>query len=581
MFRRLFVPVLLVIVALAAAVGAVGAARLRDAQLEDMEAGLRQEARLVHTLLAEDLRSGRAGEAMQRLRPIGARGGRRFTLVAADGRVIADTDADPVSMDNHRLRPEIAAAAESGEGVSVRRSDTVGRDLMYYALRLPEEGAPVLRIAVPVAGLEEHIGSLTRGLLLFTALALVAAAAICFVIVRRQTAPLVDLTRLAGAIASGDLSSRARGGGPGEVGTLARSLNTMAESLASMVAQARKDREEMASILAGMGDGVIATDRRQRILLHNQGASRLLDFAPEGASGRLLWEVVREEAVIQAAKEALESGGRRSFQVGPVRHRHLDVSVYPWPSEGAAEGIVIVAHDATESVRYQELRKEFVANVSHELRTPLTMIKGFVETLQDGASADPVKGPEFLATIGKHVDQLTNLVSDLLELSRLESREGLPRVMRVEIGGVLKKVVEFMKPAADKRRQSLEVSVDGVAAGVAGDPDYIERAVGNLVDNAIKYTPEGGRIRVSARSAGEAVVIEVADSGIGIPAEDLGRVFERFYRVDRSRSREMGGTGLGLSIVKHVVQVHGGTVDVESDVGKGTTFRVRLPAILT
>jgi two-component system phosphate regulon sensor histidine kinase PhoR len=580
MFRRLYLPVLMVIVALAGAVGAFGAARLRAAQLEDMEEGLRQEARLVHALVSGELRAGRAAEALRKIQGIGARGGRRVTLVAADGRVLADTDADPASMDNHRLRPEIAAAAASGEGISVRQSDTVGRELMYYALRLPEEGAPVLRIAVPVAGLEEHLASLTRGLILFTALALAVAAAVCFVIVRRHTAPLVELTRLAGGIASGDLARRARVDDSGEAGTLARSLNTMAESLTSMVAQARKDREEMGAILAGMGDGVIATDRRQRILLFNQGASRLLDFAPEGASGRLVWEVVREEAVIQAAKEALESGGRRTFQVGPVRNRHLDVSVYPWPSEGPPEGVVIVAHDATESVRYQELRKEFVANVSHELRTPLTMIKGFVETLEDGAVADPVKGPEFLATIGKHVDQLTNLVSDLLELSRLESREGLPRVLRVEVAGVLKKVVEFMKPAAEKRRQALELSLDGVLPGVAGDPDYLERAVGNLVDNAIKYTPEGGRIRISARAEEASVAIEVKDTGIGIPAEDLRRVFERFYRVDKSRSREMGGTGLGLSIVKHVVQVHGGTVDVESAVGKGTTFRVRLPALL-
>ena len=443
---------------------------------------------------------------------------------------------------------------------------------------MPRQLYPLMLLLILALG--AALGAATGRLGLFVAIAIGVAVTLAVAHAWREAEALKELGRVVRAIGGGDLSRRARVADTGDVGRLARALNEMAESLASKFAQARKDREELHAILAGMGEGVIATDRRQRILLSNWGASSLLDFSPEGASGKLLWEVVREEAVIQAAKEVVESGGRRTFQVGPVRHRHLDVSVYPWPSEGSAEGVVIVAHDATESVRYQELRKEFVANVSHELRTPLTMIKGFDETLQDGASADPVKGPEFLATIGKHVDQLTNLVSDLLELSRLESREGLPRVMRVEIGGVLRKVVEFMKPAAEKRRQSLEVSVDGAGAGVAGDPDYLERAVGNLVDNAIKYTPEGGRIRVSARPAGDEVVIEVADSGIGIPAEDLGRVFERFYRVDRSRSREMGGTGLGLSIVKHVVQVHGGTVDVESDVGKGTTFRVRLPAIL-
>ena len=581
MFRRLYLPVLVVIVALAASLGWFGAARLRAAQLEEFEGALRQEARLVRALIAEDLREGRSAEAMRRLRRIEPDSGRRVTLIAADGKVLADTDADPAAMDNHRLRPEVAAALASGEGVSVRRSDTVGRELMYYALRLPEEGGSVLRIAVPVAGLDEHLAALTRGLLLFSVAALVAAAGLCFVLVRRHTAPLVDLTRLAEGIAGGDLSRRTPVREGGEVGALARSLNAMADSLAGMVAQIRKDHEEMKSVLAGMEEGVIATDRKQKILLFNPGAAALLDFAPETASGKLLWEVVREEEVIQAAKESVESGERRSFQLGPVRGRHLDVSVYPWPAEGPGEGVVIVAHDATESVRYQELRKEFVANVSHELRTPLTMIKGFLETLQDGAITDTVKGPEFLATIAKHVDQLTNLVSDLLELSRLESRAGLPRLTRVEIAGTLVKVVDFMRPAAEKRRQALELSVNGGLPGVAGDPDYLERAVSNLIDNAIKYTPEGGKVRVSARAAGDEVVIEVVDSGIGIPPEDLPRIFERFYRVDKSRSREMGGTGLGLSIVKHVVQVHGGVVDVESEVGKGSTFRVRLPAIVS
>jgi len=580
MFRRLFVPILLIIVALAGAVGWHGAAQMRTAQHDDMKEALRQEARLIHFLIKEDLGAGRAAEAHRRIRGLGTAAGRRVTLVATDGKVLADSEADPAMMEPHHRRPEIAQALATGEGISVRHSDTVGRDLMYYAWKLPEPEGGVLRISVPVAGLEEHYAALTRGLILFSGVALLAAAVVCFVVVRRQTAPVVELTRVAERIATGDLLVRSSVLESGEVGELAKSLNAMTDTLAARVEEERKSRAEIEALLAGMDEGVIAADLQQKILLYNKAAAGLLDFDGAGASGKLLWEVVREEAVIRAARESLASGDRKTFQVGPVRNRHLDVSVYPWPAAGPPEGVVIVAHDATESVRYQELRKEFVANVSHELRTPLTMIKGFVETLRDGASSDPVKGPEFLATIEKHVDQLTNLVSDLLELSRLESREGLPRRARVEVASTLTRVVEFMKPAAEKRRQSLELSVNGRLPGVAGDPDYLERAVSNLVDNAIKYTPEGGRIRVSAKAVGDEVVIEVADSGIGIPPEDVSRIFERFYRVDKSRSREMGGTGLGLSIVKHVVQVHGGTVDVESAVGKGTTFRVRLPAIV-
>jgi two-component system phosphate regulon sensor histidine kinase PhoR len=538
-----------------------------------MRDALRQEARLIHSLMQQDP----GGDLIRKLRGLGT--GRRITLVAPDGRVLGDSEAEASTMEPHHRRPEVVEALASGEGTAVRRSDTVGRDLMYYAWRLPE--GRVLRIAVPLAGLEDHYASLTRALLLFAGAAFLAAAAVCFLVVRHHTTPIVQLTHVAERIASGDLAVRSSIRDRGEVGALSVSLNRMAESLAARVEEERRSRAEIEALLAGMDEGVIAVDPQQKILHHNGAAARLIDFDGEKASGRLLWEVVREEAVIRAVRETLASGGRRVFKVGPLRGRHLDVSVYPWPAEGPPEGVVVVAHDATESVRYQELRKEFVANVSHELRTPLTMIKGFVETLRDGAAADPVKGPEFLATIEKHVDQLTNLVSDLLELSRLESREGLPRMARVEVATTLSRVVEFMKPAAEKRRQTLDLSLNGGLPGVAGDPDYLERAVSNLVDNAIKYTPEGGGIRVSATSSGDQVVIEVTDTGIGIPPEDVPRVFERFYRVDKSRSREMGGTGLGLSIVKHVAQVHGGTVDVESTVGKGTTFRLRIPAIVT
>jgi two-component system phosphate regulon sensor histidine kinase PhoR len=576
MFRRLYLPLLLIIVGLAAAMAWRGATQMRKAQLDDMKDALRQESRLLHALVADDLR---AEQAAERVKALLAGVDRRVTIVAPDGTVIADSEAEPVSMDPHDKRPEIAEAMKSGEGVSIRHSDTVGRELMYFAWRPPDGGGTVLRIAVPVAGLEEHHASLMRALLLFGGAALAGAGLVCFVVVRRQTAPLAAMTGVAQRISNGDLTLRSSADEAGEVGTLGRSLNAMADSLAARVEKERQSRAEIEAILAGMDEGVIAANLQQKILLHNAAAAGLLDFDGAAASGRLLWEVVREEAVIRGARESAESGSRRSFQIGPIRNRHLDVSIYPWPAAGTPEGVVIVAHDATESVRYQDLRKEFVANVSHELRTPLTMIKGFVETLRDGAVGDPVKGPEFLATIEKHVDQLTNLVSDLLELSRLESREGLPRMTRVDVAATVGRAVDFMKPAAEKKRQELKLAVSGPLPGVAGDPDYLERAVGNLIDNAIKYTPEGGGIRVSAAAKNGEVVLEVADSGIGIPAEDVPRIFERFYRVDKSRSREMGGTGLGLSIVKHVVQVHGGSVDVESQSGKGSTFRIRLPAI--
>jgi two-component system phosphate regulon sensor histidine kinase PhoR len=331
-------------------------------------------------------------------------------------------------------------------------------------------------------------------------------------------------------------------------------------------------------MLASMSEGVIATDTRQRIVVVNQRAGELMDFDGAHAQGKPLWEVVRDEAVLKAAREVLDSGESRAFQISPMVGTHLEITACTYPvAASPPQGLILVAHDTTQSVRYQELRTEFVANVSHELRTPLTVIKGFTETLRDGALADPAKGPKFLATIERHVDQLTNLVSDLLELSKLESTQDLPRAIGFDVSAVVKRAADLLLPAAQRKKQSLRLELPDRLSRIVGDPDYVERAISNLIDNAIKYSPEGGDICVTVSVEAEFVVIEVADNGIGIPPHDLSRVFERFYRVDRSRSREMGGTGLGLSIVKHVAQAHGGAIDVTSTPGVGSTFRLKLP----
>jgi two-component system phosphate regulon sensor histidine kinase PhoR len=322
---------------------------------------------------------------------------------------------------------------------------------------------------------------------------------------------------------------------------------------------------------------VIATDTRQRVVVANERAGELLSFSAGQTQGKSLWEVVRHEAILKSARGVLASGERRTFQVSPSAGRYLEITVCTYPAGARPEGLIIVAHDTTQSVRYQELRKEFVANVSHELRTPLTVIRGFTETLRDGALKDPVAGPKFLGTIERHVNQLTNLVSDLLELSRLESTPELPRRVSFDIGAVVRRAGDLLLPAAQQKNQSLLLRVPAALPRIAGNPEYVERAVSNLIDNAIKYTPEQGKIDVAVTRDNGSVIVEVADNGIGIPPEDLSRIFERFYRVDRSRSRDMGGTGLGLSIVKHVAQAHGGSIDVASTLGTGSRFRLKLP----
>src|SRR5688572_1005494 len=349
-------------------------------------------------------------------------------------------------------------------------------------------------------------------------------------------------------------------------------LKDVARSFSELMDEAVARQAQLMTIISSMSDGLIATDHQQRILLTNDAAEELLTFRTPEARGRQLWEVVPIEGVLKAVTEVSLTGQRKTVSVGPVEGKYLEVTVTRLPLRPA--GFIIVAHDVTETMRYEELRKEFVANVSHELRTPLTVIKGYVETLADGAIDDRGRAMQYLQTVGKHTEHLTHLVNDLLSLSRLDSTTAIPSPRPVHLGRVANKISELMTPAAAKKGQKLLTQIADGLRPVVGNPEYLERAVTNLVDNAIKYSKEGGLVKVNVRSEGEQAIVEVSDNGIGIAEEEMPRIFERFYRVDRSRARDMGGTGLGLSIVKHIVQAHAGTVEVHSTPGVGSTFRI-------
>lgn len=588
LFRRLFVPYLLLICGVTGAVGLFAARSMRASYYAREEASLRQEIRLVGSAVAPVLgRDTAAGELQGLVKQIGAAIHLRVTIMREDGTVVADSEADPATMEKHDGRPEFARAKAGGEGVDSRDSATVGTPLLYLAqpvrdlagniVQTPSKQKHYARLAIHLSDLSHDLNLLYTGLAAFAGLSLLLAAVVCYLFARRSTGPMLDLIDFARALSRGELARRTNRPQVGEIATLATSLNTMADSLQGLVEQTTRDKAELLTILSSMSEGVIATDTDQRVLLVNEAAGKLLGFENVDAAGKQLFEAVRNDLVLKAASEVLASAQRKLISVGPVSARHLDVTLCTFPPEGEAKGLVIVAHDITQSFQYQELRKEFVANVSHELRTPLSVIKGFVETLQDGAWLDQKKAPEFLATIMRHTEQLTNLVSDILELSKLEST-GIPsRRSAVDIDLVVHRAFELITPAAERKKNSLTLDVADDLPTIKGNADYIERAVSNLIDNAVKYTPEGGKVDVRVWAKAAQVVIEVRDNGLGIPKEDQPRIFERFYRVDRSRSREMGGTGLGLSIVKHVMQVHGGTVEVDSCPGKGSTFRLKFP----
>ncbi len=570
MFRKIFAAVLAVNVAGLAVFGLLMGGATRARVLGEIALRLGAHVAAMRVSAAADPRPEPLVAALRRL----AEGFEaRLTVIDADGRVQADSHASAEGMDNHNGRPEVRGARTEGRGLHLRFSDTVRSEMLYLALPADparRDGA-ILRAALPTTRVEEELGALSRAIFAAFAVLALAGAGVSYALARWITRPLLAVGDVAQAIAGGDLGRRAPSLRQDELGGLGRAMNRMAEELAEKMEKLRIARARLEATLSTMEDGVLSLDREGVVRLANDAATSLfaLSASPVGIK---LWEAVRIPGLEEAARSALKAGAPWS---APVEAGSRILSLRLTPVREGGEGAVLVARDMTEDRRYDELRKEFVANASHELRTPLAMIQGYVETLLDGALHDEREAREFLGIIDRNVRRLTAIVADLLDLSRLESGRQVLAPERIDVASLFERMRETYQPLAAKKGQTLVV--DG-AGELQADPLLLEQALGNLLDNAVKYTPEGGRLRMSAEREGGQLLLRVADDGIGIPPEDQARVFERFYRVDRSRSRDMGGTGLGLAIVKHVAQLHGGDVSLTSAPGKGSVFTLRIPA---
>lgn len=408
--------------------------------------------------------------------------------------------------------------------------------------------------------------------------ACLAVVALCYWIVGHIIHPLSSLNAAADAIASGDYHYRLYVANRDELGTLARTLNRIRRELDARTSQLSQTGDRQSTVLGGMVEGVIAVDARQRIVLANKAAGRLFDFRSPAAEGRPLLEIVRNHALHEAVTTAIDTGQPQRLETRRESPEKLcvDIHVQPLPGE-PCPGVVLVMHDTTELRRLESLRRDFLANVSHELKTPLSSIKAYTETLRNGALDDPEAGPRFLERIEEQSDRLHNLIMDMLMLARIESAQHAFEIVSVDVPALAAACLDDHRPAAATKRISLAIEPDQPPCRVRADREGLREILDNLVDNAIKYTPEGGRVTIRWRNESATAHITVQDSGIGIKPEDQRRVFERFYRVDKARSRELGGTGLGLSIVKHLAQAFGGKIGVESEVGQGSTFTVELP----
>ncbi|VBB45367.1 PAS/PAC sensor signal transduction histidine kinase [uncultured Desulfatiglans sp.] len=507
----------------------------------------------------------------------------RLTVLLADGRVIGDSREDPGKMDNHLDRPEIKQAAVTGFGHIQRFSRTTDYHFLYAALPLFKEGRMMgfVRAATPIDHIKETVRKAKVRMVEGGVLTAVLAALLAFLVSRRIVRPVNILREWAEGLSAGDAPSRppVEKGGT-EIASLAEAIYGMAVELRGQILAATQQRNEMEAILASMADGVIALDMDERILTLNAAAGVMLGWTPQDARGRSLQEVARYPGLQRFARDTIDHREpiEQELVLAGNTQRFLKAgSSILRDGEGLQIGVLIVLNDVTRLRQLENVRRDFVANVSHELRTPLTAIKGFVETLKEGALTEPENAQRFLGIIEKHVARLEAIIKDLLSLSRIEkeTENGEIRLTRERLLDVIQTAVQVCAEPA--RLKEIRLSIRCPADLEVGmDPLRLEQAIVNLLDNAIKYSDPGKEVRIDARTTPEGVELRISDQGYGIPKEHLSRIFERFYRVDKARSRQEGGTGLGLAIVKHIVQAHGGRLEVESTPGKGSTFNIVL-----
>lgn len=562
--------------------------RQREIVIEQVQQRLHDSAVVLRNYMEIAFAEGASVGLQRTLKQLGRENGTRLTLISEDGTVIGDSAEDPAVMNNHRERDELLAARSNEFGVSQRLSDTLGIPMMYFALRVDENDKPVgyVRVAMTMDSVNARVASVQQ-LVWVTALTVsLIALVVTYFIVGRIIQPLITLTRAADAIAEGDLQQQVEVPGRDELGTLAIAFNLMSCELAQRIDELQYKGEELAensqrleTVLGGMIEGVIAVDGDEQILFANQAAKALLEISTSEIVGRPIWEAVRNPAIQKVVQNALEYKGQKRVELEiPRSHTVVEVLAAQLPGN-PCPGVVLVFHDVTGLRRLENIRREFVSNVSHELKTPLTSIQAYAETLLSGAIDDSDHNRKFISGIEEQAGRLHALILDLLHLSRIESGADVFEVAPVPLGEMVDSCIKQHSAVCNAKGISLSAQPLAASVKVLADPEGLQTILDNLIDNAINYTPEGGQVIVRWRAEGSTAVIEVEDTGIGIAQEHLERIFERFYRADKARSRELGGTGLGLAIVKHLTQVFGGRVDVTSRPGQGSTFTVWLPLV--
>jgi two-component system phosphate regulon sensor histidine kinase PhoR len=539
------------------------------------------QAKLVAANFSNEAQFKDPGQVSQAVARIAKAADGRITIVDTLGRVLGDSSEDYSKMPNHSNRPEIKIALSGKIGTAARFSTTLRQRLIYlaYPLRLNGKVVGVVRIAKEQSALNQLL--LRLRVIIIGGIVITAILALIFGVIamQRLSEPILDLKRLALRISKGDLSGRVRFFGDDELAELGLAFNTMAEKLTDSFAVIKDEKRKLEVILENLEDGILVIDRDLNIILANPAAQGILGLNPRNVQGRPVLEVVLNHHLMELLREV--SITKRAFEselnLYYPHNKQLQVFLAPLKDDnGDLAGSIVVLNDLTRLRQLERVRQDFVANVSHELRTPITSVKAMTETLLGGAWQDQVMLQRYLKAIDQESDRLSNLIKDLLDLAKLDSRIQAPQEP-FDLIGLVKEVQEhFVSVSADNHTFAINMPAADLPLADA-NRDRIKQVLINLLDNAFKYTPTPGQVRLSAWLEDDRIKVAVADNGIGIPKEDLSRIFERFYRVDKARSRDKGGTGLGLSIVKHIVESYGGKIEVESALNQGSIFTFSLP----
>jgi two-component system phosphate regulon sensor histidine kinase PhoR len=548
----------------------------RSSQLNNLRTQLENEARITaEASLPGFLNQDKSGTLDALAKGLGEQIDARVTIIAVDGTVLGDSEEDPATMENHKNRPEIRDALNTGLGESTRYSTTLGQKMMYVAIPISHQGEilGIARVALPLTAVESLVRRVTVSIIAAMAVAALLVILAAWIIARITTRPIRKLTTAAKKIASGELEQRITVEAGDEMGELAHAFNEMSLKLKEQVETISGDRARLATILDNMADGVIMTDIEGNISLANKAAEKL--FNMKNATEKPLIEVVREHELDGVLKLCLKTAETQTIQYeSGTSKRYIRVIAIPIAHDELS-GILLLLQDLTELRNLQTTRRELIGNISHEFRTPLAGIKAMVETLRDGAVDDQEVSRDFLTRIDDEVERLTQIVAELTELSRIETGKAELRLEPVNLNQLVEEVITRLSPQVERQQLIIDKNLTDSLPPVQADKTRIRQTIVNLIHNAIKFTDPGGQITVTTRVDAGSVTVDIADTGTGIARSDLPHVFERFYKGDEARSG--GGTGMGLAIAKHVVEAHRGSIWARSKEGKGSTFSFSLP----